>query len=117
MANEPYNLLETSLVHSGSLVDYNTELVPAGKPSITAAMMELDETITSMIVRTEDRHWECTSCGKTSKKSADLKRHVESMHVEGMEHPCNNCGKTFRSRNALRLHIQIKQKTLMSCII
>ena len=34
----------------------------------------------------------------------DIKRHIESKHIEGIFIPCKLCEKTFRSRNSLRSH-------------
>merc|ERR1712126_132725 len=91
-----------------NLLGYNSGTISESRTSIDASILELEETIASLIVKTEDGLWACTCCGKTLKAKKDLKRHVESMHVEGMEHPCNICGKTFRSRNAVQCHTRAK---------
>jgi hypothetical protein len=40
--------------------------------------------------------------GKQSRR--DLGRHIET-HIEGVSHPCNLCGKVSRSSNALQKHV------------
>ena len=45
----------------------------------------------------------CKVCGKEGMKN-DIKKHIESKHVEGICVPCNHCEKTFRSRDSLRIH-------------
>ena len=46
----------------------------------------------------------CIKCGRTAKKSGDIRRHVE-MHIEGLSFECPlNCGQTFRSRSQLKDH-------------
>ena len=46
----------------------------------------------------------CIKCGRTARKSSDIRRHVE-MHIEGLSYECPlNCGQSFRSRTQLRDH-------------
>lgn len=48
--------------------------------------------------------FECIKCQRTTKKSSDIRRHVE-IHIEGLSYECPfNCGKTFRSRSQLKDH-------------
>ena len=45
----------------------------------------------------------CKVCGKEGMRN-DIKKHIESNHLEGLSFPCNMCEKTSRSRNALFMH-------------
>ena len=45
----------------------------------------------------------CNVCGKEGMKN-DIKKHIESNHVEGVFVSCSLCEKTFRSRDSLRIH-------------
>ena len=49
--------------------------------------------------------WKCSVCGKATKLRGDIKRHIESHHIEGISHACNQCGKVSRSSHALNMHI------------
>ena len=49
--------------------------------------------------------WKCTVCGKATKLRGDIKRHIESHHLEGISHACSQCGKISRSSHALNMHI------------
>ena len=41
----------------------------------------------------------CIKCGRTAKKSSDIRRHVE-MHIEGLSYECPlNCGQSTAGRN------------------
>ena len=84
--------------------DTNWEVLATDTSVETANITDLDEKINSMIDKKDKGLYSCTSCGKTCKQKQDIHRHVEAMHIEGVEYPCNNCGKTFRSREAIRKH-------------
>ena len=47
----------------------------------------------------------CKSCGKTTNRVGDMRKHVE-IHIEGLSFPCAVCENTFRSRNILQKHLQ-----------
>ena len=51
----------------------------------------------------------CKGCGKEG-RSSDIKRHIESFHIEGLSIPCNLCNKTSKSRHALGIHKTINHK-------
>ena len=53
----------------------------------------------------------CKSCGKTSSRSSDMRKHVE-IHIEGLSFPCPICNNTFRSINILKCHTQRFHETL-----
>ena len=89
---------ETSMVPANTFVKTNTKIG------------ELDETISSMIKRIETGGSECNICGKINNNRADMKKHIEGKHIEGVSHPCGHCGKLFRSRNSLQKHNYIYHK-------
>ena len=67
---------------------------------------DVDQMIIENIVENEDGKKCCGVCGKTSKTTQDLKRHVET-HIDGLSFSCQKCDKTFRSRESRRRHIMI----------
>lgn len=69
----------------------------------------LEQKIQSMMYRSDDRAWNCSICGKSSKSKTDVTRHIEASHLE--DHPgfnCDVCGEVVKSRNALRQHRSMK---------
>ena len=67
---------------------------------------DVDQMIIENIAENEDGKKCCGVCGKTSKTTQDLKRHVET-HIDGLSFSCQKCDKTFRSRESRRRHIMI----------
>ena len=52
-------------------------------------------------------NWKCTAFGKMTKGSqTQMKRHVEG-YLEGLSYPCNQCGKVSRSSNCLNRHMTV----------
>ena len=49
--------------------------------------------------------YNCKLCGKEDTKG-NIRRHIETYHIEGLAIPCKSCEKTFRSRNLLSQHNQ-----------
>ena len=85
--------------------------VPKSTVSFKDGNEELDNKIRSMMDRI-DGAWTCTVCGKVEKLNklkksnrSNIKKHIESMHMEGGSHPCGMCEKVFSSRNGLQQHI------------
>ena len=85
---------------------------------LSANLQELDETVKTMMETSENvikvgnqqrRSKICKECGKEG-DATDIKRHIETNHLEGVSVPCNLCGKIFRSRNALSGHISKNHK-------
>ena len=85
---------------------------------MSAELQELDETVKAMMETSENvikvgnqqrRSKICKECGKEG-DATDIKRHIETNHLEGVSVPCNFCGKIFRSRNALSGHISKNHK-------
>ena len=64
--------------------------------------MDAKAAVDDLVEKTDDG-WRCKACGKTSKKTSDIRRHAE-MHIEGLSFDCQLCDKTFRSRQILADH-------------
>jgi len=81
----------------------------------SANFEELDEQINSMMTKGQTmipdgpsksiKATVCNLCGKEGKRN-DVRRHIESIHLEGVSVPCSSCDKTFRSRDAKRSHFK-----------
>jgi hypothetical protein len=91
----------------GNVITEETSMVPADayEAKTQTNYAELDTTLDSMMEKNSDRIWSCNICGKTNTDKAQLRRHIEGKHIDGVSHPCNQCGKSFRSRESLRIHI------------
>jgi len=66
------------------------------------------ESIIESMMKKVDGSWTCSQCGKTLGFSGcknDMRKHIESKHLEGITHPCSYCGKTFRIKQYLQQHI------------
>ena len=90
----------------------NTLSLPASS-TFSEDLKELEEKVTSMVEKSEKRitvgkqnvtAFKCKICGKEG-MNTDIKRHIESAHMEGLSIPCNFCDKTCRSRKGLIDHI------------
>ena len=67
---------------------------------------ELDEKVNSLMEKSENSiptRYTCKLCGKEGMRN-DIRKHIESNHLEGVSIPCNLCERTFRSRQTLREH-------------
>ena len=62
-----------------------------------------------------EKHHQCSLCGKTSKKWQGpfaMMAHVESIHFKGaLVHTCPICQETFATKNSLLMHKKKKHKT------
>ena len=74
------------------------------------SLPELEEMVKSMMEKSENllpngqqKAHRCKVCGKED-YSTNIKKHIESNHLEGVSIPCNFCEKTFRSKRALVQH-------------
>ena len=84
---------------------------------LSTDFQELDETVKSMIETSlnmfqgkEKAHAKiCKVCGKEGRRD-DIKRQIETNHLEGVSFPCNLCGNILRSRKTLSTHISKKHK-------
>ena len=94
-------------------VTSNSKPVIAAKKSISRAErtvsvvsnstnFDAKAAVDDLVEKTDDG-WRCKACGKTSKKTSDIRRHSE-MHIEGLSFDCQLCDKTFRSRQILADH-------------
>ena len=90
----------------------NTLSLPAGT-TFSVDLKEQEEKVMSMVEKSEKRitvgtqikrAFTCRICGKEGMVT-DIKRHIESAHMEGLSIPCNFCEKTCRSRKGLIDHI------------
>ena len=96
-----------------------TNLLALPKTSVFSAdLQELDETVKAMMQPSENmiqmgkkqmRAKICRVCGKEG-QAADITRHIEVYHLEGISIPCSLCDKILGSRNALRLHVSKDHK-------
>ena len=84
----------------------------------SADLQELHETVKAMMQPSENmiqmgkkqtRAKICRVCGKEG-QAADIIRHIEVYHLEGISIPCSFCDKILGSRNALRLHVSKDHK-------
>ena len=48
-------------------------------------------------------------CGKEG-RTIDIKRHIESNHLEGVSLPCSQCETTFRTKRRLQEHVSENHK-------
>ena len=71
---------------------------------------ELTKIVDELLLK-DDGMSVCKSCGKTSSRSSDMRKHVE-IHIEGLSFPCPSCNNTFRSRIILNNHTQRFHKKL-----
>ena len=93
-------------------------LAPPKTSVFSADLQELDETVKAMMQPSENmiqmgkkqtRAKICRVCGKEG-QAADIIRHIEVYHLEGISIPCSLCDKILGSRNALRLHVSKDHK-------
>ena len=115
--NQVEAISRTELIEKETIYDpnirANNALALPKSPVQSANLQELDETVKAMMETSENmiqvgqkvRHAKiCKICGKEG-QAADILRHIEANHLEGVSVPCNLCGKRARSRDALRNHI------------
>jgi len=72
---------------------------------------DVESLVQSYMKKTTDEFngsvWQCLQCGKVSKVSTNLKDHIESNHLEGLQFECSQCSKIFKSRPSLRTHMRL----------
>ena len=101
-------------VHAPRIDSLTGERAVAIKEDVSEDLSELDAKINSMMEMSQNlvssgthKAHVCKVCGKEGSRN-DLRRHIESNHLEGLSFPCNLCEKSCRSRNALWMHKQSK---------
>ena len=81
---------------------------------------ELDKKVKSMMEKgknmvtagkTRTTAFICKACGKEG-HPADIRKHIEANHLEGISIPCSLCEKVFSSRNAMSTHKSLNHKKL-----
>jgi len=101
--NKPHNQ-STELVNFGENYSQNRSITFSGE------LNDLDEVVKSLIVKSEkfDNKSKqtkslCKVCGREG-YYANIKEHIEAIHVEGIKITCELCDKIFRTRDRFRKH-------------
>ena len=96
--------------HQVSSDGVNERRVSMTDQNFTQDLSELDQQIKSLMEMSQNlapggksRAHTCKVCGKEG-SGVNIKKHVESNHIQGLSIPCNLCEKVFRSRDMLRQH-------------
>ena len=50
--------------------------------------------------------WQCNACGHARERKTDIKRHIESKHID-MQLSCQYCDSVFKSSRGLNEHCKI----------
>ena len=88
---------ETKTVDKKKAESMKSSIIALNKPG------EISSGLNELYTKNGDL-FACIKCGRTARKSSDIRRHVE-MHIEGLSYECPlNCGQTFRSRSQLKDH-------------
>ena len=100
--------LKTSLSNPGREVkDDNAVEVKSREPGKNVdgvvSNEQLESRIMSMMARREGL-WCCTVCGKEKRERSCMSRHIEGVHISGVQHPCNLCQRILTSRASLGAH-------------
>ena len=64
--------------------------------------------------------FQCESCGKNYKYKSNLKRHIESTHMESMIYFCEKCPKQFHRKDVYDRHVNTcknKKEISLQCDI
>ena len=64
---------------------------------------ELDELVSTMIVKTDQYNYQCKICSKSYSKRAYVKEHAE-LHIKNTQFQCTICGKLKKTRAQVRVH-------------
>lgn len=65
---------------------------------------EYNAMVKSVMKRTDDGGWLCTSCDKTSAHHYSMFNHVARYHVESPGFQCQHCPMVFRTPRAMYNH-------------
>jgi len=99
-----------------------TGTVAVTEYSVSAELKDLDDTIKSMMIESENmtsnhgRARICQMCGKEGTRH-NIRDHIEANHITGVSHTCNICGKVVRSRKALSSHKSTYHRSQKDCEI
>ena len=78
-----------------------------------SSMIEDAKAAVDEIVEKVEDGWRCKTCGKTTTRASDIRRHAE-IHIEGLAFDCPLCGKTFRARKHVNNHKQKEHKNILN---
>ena len=78
-----------------------------------SSMIEDAKAAVDEIVEKVEDGWRCKTCGKTTTRASDIRRHAE-IHIEGLAFDCPLCGKTFRARKHVNNHKQKEHKNIFN---
>lgn len=70
----------------------------------------MDGLLSQNMERREDGLWHCRLCEYSSKKTTNVRHHIESKHFQGSGFNCPHCYQVCPTRNALNMHIHRKHK-------
>lgn len=69
-----------------------------------SAIDEIQAEVLSKMYRDTNSSWHCSICSYAAKLKGDVRKHVESKHVQTNGYTCNVCGKFCPTSNALQTH-------------
>ena len=108
--NDPHRIFSKTMTKNEASDDSKTNVLSSKKCSSPNWMLsgdpeELEAAVKTMMVKSENkinngkdrmiRAYTCKVCGKEGFGS-NIKSHIESHHIEGVQISCNMCRKTFR---------------------
>jgi len=104
-----YGQYEDGSYDDGSgMIDPNTGMPIQGTGA--DGNKEMDGVISMNMERQSDGLWHCMICEYSSKKTTNVRHHIESRHLQGSSFGCHHCHQVCPTRNALSMHIHRKHK-------
>ena len=76
------------------------------REAVIALFVEIEEIVSQNLTRDSDGNWRCLNCDFKSAWSTNVKQHIESKHVSGIQLACGFCDKISPTRHALAMHIR-----------
>jgi uncharacterized Zn-finger protein len=74
-----------------------------------ACLADLDAEVAKLSVKRSPSNLMCLACGKQSKQSSDLRKHIEAVHLElAIACPVSGCNNIARTRYLLQRHLREK---------
>ena len=92
--------------HYNKGVSSNTQIAKFDVGLMTAEEIEMKK---NALCQKIDDVWSCLTCGYTSSRNFNIKKHVE-IHLDGLCYSCSLCNKEFRSKDSLSNHKYLKHK-------